>query len=282
DGPWLVIAFGRAAPRRGRIGVTGAAIRESRDVAAADAPTLQLRDVDVAFQKIAEMSGSGSATARAAILRDLFRRATRDEQEFLTRLLFGELRQGALEGVLVEAVARASAISANRIRRAAMLEGALGPVARTALLEGGSRLDRMTVQPFRPVQPMLAASAANIDEALVELGEMALEYKLDGARIQVHKSGGAVRVFSRTLRDVTAAVPEVVEWARAIRTEEAILDGEAIVLRPDATPQPFQVTMRRFGRKLDVDRLRQSLPISPFFFDCLYLDGSPLIDEPLT
>jgi DNA ligase-1 len=129
---------------------------------------------------------------------------------------------------------------------------------------------------------MLAGSAADLDEALNELGETALEYKLDGARIQVHKAGGEVRVYSRSLRDVTSAVPEVVEAVLLIPPREIILDGEAIALRPDGTPHPFQTTMRRFGRRLDVDRLRRTLPISPVFFDCLYLDGDPLIDQPLS
>jgi DNA ligase-1 len=152
-------------------------------------------------------------------------------------------------------------------------------VARTALVEGDAALSRFTWQIFQPVQPMLAETAADVDAALAELGEASLEYKLDGARIQVHKEGDAVKVFSRTLRDVTAAVPEVVEIVRALPARAMILDGEAIALRSDGTPHPFQVTMRRFGRRLDVDRLRHELPITPVFFDALYLDGEPLADE---
>ena len=128
---------------------------------------------------------------------------------------------------------------------------------------------------------MLADSAEGVDAALRDLGEASLEFKLDGARIQVHKSGDDVRVYSRNLRDVSLAVPEIVEAARSLPARDIILDGEAIALRGDGTPHPFQVTMRRFGRKLDVDTLRQTLPVQPFFFDCLFFDGRPLIDEPL-
>jgi DNA ligase-1 len=275
------VCFLSGSPRQGRIGIGGAAIREAHDVESAEASTLTLRDVDATFDRIASAAGAGSAAARAALLRDLMRRATPEEQDFLSRLLFGELRQGALEGVLVEAVAAASGIPPARVRRAVMLAGDFAAVARAALTQGGGALDALVLQPFRPVQPMLAESAADVNEAMTGLGEASLEYKLDGARIQVHKAGEEVRVFSRTLRDVTAAVPEVVEAARGLRARELIVDGEAIAMRPDGRPHPFQMTMRRFGRKLDVDVLRATLPISPFFFDCLYLDGAPLIDEPL-
>jgi len=162
-----------------------------------------------------------------------------------------------------------------------MLAGMVGVVARAAIVEGDEALSRFILQPFKPVQPMLADSAADVADALSNFGEASFEYKLDGARIQAHKIDDDVRVFSRNLRDVTAAVPEVVNVVRAMPARELVLDGEAIVLRPDGTPQPFQITMRRFGRKLDVDRLKATLPISPFFFDALYVDGGALVDEPL-
>jgi DNA ligase-1 len=168
------------------------------------------------------------------------------------------------------------------VRRAAMLAGALAPVAVAALTEGEQALSRFILQPFRPVQPMLADSAAGVDDALATLGEASFEFKLDGARIQVHKADDTVKVYSRNLRDVTAAVPEVVAAALAMPARDIVVDGEAIAIRPDGTPHPFQVTMRRFGRKLDVDRLRAELPITPFFFDVLYVDGASVIDEPLT
>jgi DNA ligase 1 len=278
----IVVAFLTGEPRQGRMGIGMALLSSMRDVPPADAPALEIADVDAAFDRFTAIAGAGSASARAQSLRELLGRATRDEQDFLVRLLFGELRQGALEGVLVDAIARASAIPAPRIRRAAMLAGDVAVVARAAILEGDAALSAFILQPFKPVQPMLADSAADVADALTNLGSAAFEHKLDGARIQVHKVGDDVRVFSRNLRDVTAAVPEVVTIVRATPARELVLDGEAIVLRDDGTPQPFQVTMRRFGRKLDVDALKHTLPITPFFFDALYLDGDALIDEPLT
>jgi DNA ligase-1 len=215
------------------------------------------------------------------LLRELLERATAAEQDFLIRLLFGELRQGALEGVLVEAVARAGNLPSAAVRRAVMMAGALAPVARAVLIEGDNALSRFVVQIFRPVQPMLAQTATGVDEALAELDQdVALEWKLDGARIQVHKADDEIKVFTRNLRDVTFAVPEVVEAARKLAIDSVILDGEVIALRPDGTPQTFQQTMQRFGRKLDVDRLRGEIPLTPFFFDCLYADGASLIDLP--
>jgi DNA ligase-1 len=281
----IAIAFLSGSPRQGRIGVGGSVVGAAHDVGPAPSPALSLADVDAAFERLASASGPGSASLRGQLLRDLFSRATREEQDFLVRLIFGELRQGALEGVLLEAVARAAGIAPARVRRAAMLAGALAPVARAALPAGNAgddALSRFMIQLFQPVQPMLADSAEDVAAALAELGEASLEYKLDGARVQVHKSGDEVRVFSRNLRDVSAAVPEVVEIVRALPAREIILDGEAIALRPDGTPHPFQTTMRRFGRKLDVDALRTELPITPAFFDVLYLDGQPLVDEPLS
>ena len=278
----IVIAFLSGEPRQGRMKIGGAVLSGLRDAPPAAAPRLGLGDVDATFDRIAAISGSGSAAARAQLLRALMSAATAAEQDFLFRLLFGELRQGALEGVLMDAVARASGLPAARIRRAAMLAGDLAPVARAALGEGDAGLAQFAMQPFRPIQPMLADSAGDTGGALDELGEASFEYKLDGARIQVHKVDEEVRVYSRTLRDVTIAVPEVVAVARAMPARALVLDGEAIALHPDGTPLPFQETMRRFGRKLDVDRLKDTLPITPMFFDALYLDGDPLVDEPLS
>jgi DNA ligase-1 len=278
----IAVCFLSGTTRQGRIGIGGAVIRQCRDQPHALVSTLELSDVDEAFGRIAGLSGAGSSAARAGVLRHLLGRATADEQDFLARLLFGELRQGALEGVLLEAVARASAIAPAVVRRAAMLAGGLPQVARAALTSGVSALDAVAVTLLQPVQPMLADSAADVHEALSLLGEAALEYKLDGARIQVHKLDDEVRVFSRALRDVTVAVPEVVDLVRRLPARSIILDGEAIALRTDGSPHPFQITMRRFGRKLDVERLRQELPIAPYFFDCLYLDEAVLIDEPLS
>ncbi len=274
------IAFLSGAPRQRRIGVGYTALAGARPAHAADAPTLELAQVDATLERVAHATGKGSARAKAESLRDLFAHATREEQDFLFRLLIGELRQGALEGLMTEAAARAAGLEPDRVRRAAMVAGDLPSIARAALVEGAAGLARFQVELFRPIQPMLAQSADDVVDALSLLGEAALEYKLDGARIQVHKGGDDVRVFSRQLNDVTVAVPEVVAAARRLPVREVILDGEAIALRPTGAPLPFQVTMRRFGRKLDAERLTAELPLAAFFFDVLYADGSPLLDAP--
>jgi len=275
----IAIGFLSGEPRQGRIGIGGATIWTAKDVSPADIPGLTLHDVDDTFTQIAAMKGSGSAAARRQRLGDLLRRATRPEQDFIVRLLFGELRQGALEAVLVEAVAKATDIPSASVRRAVMMAGVLAPVARAALSGGEAGLAGFGVQLFQPVQPMLAQPADDMNDALVQLrNDVSLEWKLDGARIQAHKRGDEIRVFSRNLRDVTSAVPEVVDAMRALDVHDLIVDGEVIALRADDSPQPFQVTMQRFGRKLDVERLRHEIPLTPVLFDCLYADGDPLID----
>jgi DNA ligase-1 len=245
----VAVAFLSGEPRQGRIGIGPSAIQGAKPEASAASPALQLLEVDDAFDRIVAASGAGSSRHRVGLLRELLTRATRDEQDFLIRLLFGELRQGALEAVLLEAVARAGNASPAAVRRAVMMAGALAPVAHALLVEGVGGLSRFLVQIFRPVQPMLAQPAADIDEALAQLNPdaVALEWKLDGARIQLHKAGDEIRVYSRNLREVTPAVPEVVEAARALPVNEAILDGEVIALRRDGAPYPFQQTMQRFG-----------------------------------
>ena len=277
----IEIAIGMLSgePRQGRIGIGYATLWAAKDSPASDAPSLQLTAVDEAFAQIASIKGTGASAARNERLKDLLRRATRAEQDFIVRLLTGELRQGALEAVLVDAVARASALSAASIRRAVMMAGSLAPVAKAALLTGESGLAAFGIQLFQPVQPMLAQPAGDVEDAIVQLGhEVSLEWKLDGARIQVHKNGDDIRVFTRNLRDVTPAVPEVVTAVRSLAVREAILDGEVIALRPDGAPHPFQVTMQRFGRKLEVERMRTEIPLTPFFFDYLYADGESLVD----
>ena len=276
------VAFLCGALPQGRIGVGFSALSEVRSVPAVSAPGLTLAAVDSAFEQVAATRGRGSTAARVQQLRDLLARATRDEQDFLLRLLYGEIRQGALESVITDAVARAAGLPAARVRRAVMMAGGLGPVARVALGETDFDLSQFSLRVFHPVQPMLAQSADGVDDALARLGAMALDYKLDGARVQVHKDGTEVRVFTRHLREVTAAVPEVVETVGAMPPRRLILDGEVLALGSAGTPLPFQVTMRRFGRKLDVDALRRTLPLTPFFFDCLLVDGQDLIDEPFS
>lgn len=274
------VAYLSGSAGAGRLGVGAAAIRASRDVPPATAPTLSIADVRDTLTEVAGVSGVGAIARRVELLGTLFGRATADEQDFLVRLLFGELRQGALEGVLIDAVAKAAGLPPASVRRAAMLAGDLGPVAAAALTGGAGALDRFTLRVLQPVQPMLADTADAIGEAVSSLGEAALEYKLDGARIQVHKAGDDVVVFSRALNAVTDAVPEVVEAVRALPAETLILDGEVLALKPDGTPHRFQDTMRRFGRRLDVASLRQTLPLRPYFFDLLHLDGRDTLDLP--
>ena len=278
----IAVAFLCGSLPQGRIGVGFSALSEVRSSPAASAPALTLAAVDRVFEQVAATRGRGSTAARVQQLRDLLARATGDEQDFLVRLLYGEIRQGALESVITDAVTRAAGLPAARVRRAVMMAGGLGPVARAAVTETDPDLSRFSLRMFHPVQPMLAQSADSVEEALARLGAMALDYKLDGARVQVHKDEAEVRVFTRHLRDVTAAVPEVVETVGAMSARRLILDGEVLALRRDDTPLPFQVTMRRFGRKLDVDALRRTLPLTPFFFDCLLVDGQDLIDEPFS
>jgi len=275
-----VTAYLTGALRQNRIGVGFSLLQRVASAAATDESTLTLAAVDDTLARLEGASGKGSAKLRESTLRALFERATKDEQEFLFRLLTGEVRQGALEGVMIEAVARAAGIEATGVRRATMLAGDLGVVARVALTDGAAALDQFAIQLFRPIQPMLAQTADDVSQAIAQLGRAALEVKLDGARIQVHRSGAEVRVFSRLLNDVTPAVPEVVDAVRRLKVSTVILDGEAIALRPDGSPHPFQTTMRRFGRKLDVDELRSELPLVPFFFDILFAEDRPLIDEP--
>jgi len=280
----IAIAFLSGSTRQSKLGVGFATLHAARPDQAAPTPTLDLVTVDTMLDALTRTTGAGSADAKKRSLRDLLTRATRDEQDFLFRLLIGELRQGALEGLMTEAVARALGIPVDPLRRAAMLAGDLGTVAHAVRVDGAPGLDNFKIQLFRPIQPMLAQAADDVADALARLGPAggAFEYKLDGARIQVHKSGDEVRVFSRLLNDVTPAVPEVVETIRNLPVRELILDGEAIALRQGGAPHPFQVTMRRFGRRLDVDRQRVELPLSCFFFDVLHTDGTALLDQPYT
>ena len=275
----LVIAWLSGGLRQAKLGVGWASIAAARGTPAPSA-SLEIAEVDATLSRIAATAGKGSAAARAALLRELFGRATAEEQDFLVRLLTGELRQGALEGIMAEAVAKAADLPAADVRRAAMLAGDLGQVARTALEEGAEGLARHAIQLFRPVRPMLAGTADGVREAIERHGRVAFETKFDGARIQVHKRGDEVRVFSRLMNEVTVAVPEVVAAARALGFRDAILDGEAISLDVSGRPRPFQDTMRRFGRKLAVEALSGDLSLTSFFFDLLEADGEPLLAEP--
>jgi DNA ligase-1 len=259
-----------------RIGIGAAALRSCLTGAAGE-PTLHLREVDRRLEELADMRGGGSTARRAAALTTLFGLATREEQEFLQRLLVGELRQGALAGVMLEAIAAATDVPLDDVRRAAMYESNLGAIARRACESGAEGLKGYRLQVMSPVVPMLAQVATDVDDALGNLaGEVAFEWKMDGARIQVHKQGDDVRIFTRGLNDVTAAIPEIADAARAMRAQQLVLDGEAIAFTPGGRPHAFQTTMRRFGRKLDVASLQTELPMRAYYFDCLLRDDVDL------
>jgi DNA ligase-1 len=273
------VAFLSGELRQGKVGLGYAAVRGVDPGLPAGAPSLTLSDVDAALTDIAGIAGARSTVRRAESLAALFARATGPERHFLERLLVGELRQGALEGILLDAVAKAAKVSPASVRRATMLAGDARRVARAALADGERGLAQFHLQVLRPVGAMLAQTASSFAEAFDGRAELSLEHKLDGARIQVHREGSDVRVFTRTLNDVTARVPELVERVLALPVRQVILDGETIALTAGGRPAPFQTTMSRFGRKLEVDAQRAKLPLHPFYFDCLLVDGEELLDR---
>ncbi|MGP4022230.1 ATP-dependent DNA ligase [Actinomadura sp. 3N407] len=263
-------------PQR-QIGVGYASLREIPPPAAE--PTLTVPEVDAAFTEIGAVSGPGSVARRRDLLAALFARATRTEQGFLIRLLAGELRQGALDGVMAEAIAAAAGVPAAEVRRAFMLRGTLGPVATAALAGGVGALREFTLEVGRPIKPMLAASAPSTEDAFGKLdAEAAVEWKLDGIRAQVHVSGGEVRVFTRTLDEITSRLPEVVAAVQELPVRAAVFDGELIALRPDGRPHPFQVTAARTATR--TAKNTEPVPLSVYLFDVLYLDGADLLDAP--
>jgi len=255
----LAIAYLSGTIRQSKIGVGWATLQKAKTHVGTSA-RLQIRDVDETLQAISTTAGKGSAIEKQRLLGDLFAQATAEEQDFLFRLLTGELRQGALEGIMVEALAKARELPASDVRRAMMLAGNLGAVAK-------GDLKSFAIELFRPIKPMLAKTANDVDEALAE-GATAFEYKLDGIRVQVHKRGDEVRVFSRTLNDITAELPRVVDISKLMDMSEVILDGEAVVLSAANRPVRFQDTMKGLGSAV------------PFFFDILYVDGKSLLDQP--
>lgn len=276
----LVVGFLTGDLRQGRVGIGFAALRELPPPAEGT-PSVTVGAVDDTIDRIQSTTGSGSRASRAALLADLFRQATAPEQEFLTRLLLGDLKQGALDGVMIEAVARANGVPATVVRRAHMLQGDLRRVAALAAEGGRSRLESVGLQVLRPIQPMLAQSAETTDDAweraVGDAGVVAVEWKLDGARIQVHKRGSEVRAFTRNLNEMTERVPDVVDLMRDLDAETVILDGEVIRLHADGRPLPFQETMSQFGREA---HRQEPVEMTPFFFDLIHLDGTDLLDEP--
>jgi len=274
------VSYLAGVTRQGKTGVGYAMLRDARSAHELATTPLTIVDVDRSLQAIADASGSGSNKLRASFLSEMFARATAREQEFIVRLLVGELRQGALEGLMIEAVAAASGVPAPRVRSAAMLAGGIAAVAASAMQAGVAGLERYGIALFRPLAPMLAQPADDIDDAMARIGMAAIEWKLDGARVQVHKQADEVRIYSRTGKEVTAAAPEIVAAVRAADTRTLILDGEAIALTPGGAPYPFQETMSRFGRVQDIEAMRAKMPLSVFFFDCLRRDDDDLTALP--
>ncbi len=276
----VVVAYLSGELRQRRTGVGWAALRDLPQPAADS--TLSVDDVDVAFERIAAASGAGAQTARAALLSKLFAAATAEEQDFLRLLTIGELRQGALDGVMTDAIAKAFGVPLADVRHAVMLRGALAAVATVAAREGAEGLAAIDLQVGRAVQPMLAQSAPSVAAAMEKLGgeAVAVEWKLDGIRVQAHRAGDQVRVFTRTLDDITARVPEIVSAIAALDVRDVVLDGEAIALDEQGRARPFQETAARTSSKLGVDQLRESIPLSLFVFDVLRLDGAPLLKLP--
>ncbi len=272
----IVVSWLSGELPQGRIGIGWRTLAEIDTPPAADG-TLTIGDVDATITAVAASSGPGSAARRRELLTEMLASATREERDFLVRLLTGELRQGALEGIMTDAIAKAAGLKVEPVRRAFMLSGKLSATAMAALGGGEQALAAFGLEFGRPIRPMLASPAESLEAAWAEFGgEVSVEYKLDGARIQVHRDGNDVHVYTRTLREITDAVPELVELIRALPCRAVVLDGETLALTDSGRPRPFQETMSRFGA-----RSAHELLLSPYFFDCIHLDGEDLLDEPL-
>ncbi len=271
------VGYLTGVPRQGRIGV-GGRTAFSVDVPHSTEPSVEVLELDATLTALAATSGQGSVAARQKLLVDLFTRATEAEADFIRRLLTGELRQGALAGVMTDALATAAGVPLPLVRRAAMLSGDLGRTAALALHDGTVALEAVHLTVLNPVEPMLAATATDVTDALAKTGEASVEWKLDGARVQVHRLGGEVRIFTRNLNDITSRLPGVAAIARALPADSVVLDGEVLWFDEDAKPRAFQDTMSAFGRE-DASGAGDGLLVR--FFDVLHRDGVDLIDEPL-
>ncbi|MER8044529.1 ATP-dependent DNA ligase [Streptomyces sp. NPDC094032] len=279
----LVIAYLSGRLPQGRIGVGWSVLKHVVPPAVGPAarPTLTLTGTDEVMTELAAVSGAGAQARRGELVRGLMAAATLAEQEFLIRLLSGEVRQGALDAIALEGVARAAGVAPEELRRAVMLEGSLPSVARAVLAEGGAVLGAFTLRVGRPVLPMLAHTAGSVTEAVGALGPCVVEEKLDGIRVQVHRLGDRVRVYTRSLDDITDRLPEVVAVALEARGDGLVLDGEVIAVDPaSGRPMPFQDIASRVGSRVDVAGARAALPLSPVFFDVLAADGRVLVDLP--
>lgn len=272
-----VVAWLTGESLQGRLGIGRRTLVGAKAAPAID-PTWSVAEVDEVLSQLAETSGAGSVARRKGLLTDLMSKATAGEQDFLIRLLTGEIRHGALEGVMTDAIAKAAGLPLDAVRRAFMLSGRLPATASAAISGGGSALADFRLEVGRPVRPMLASPAESLAEAHAALGgDVSVEYKLDGARIQVHRSGDAVSIYTRTLHDITDRVPELVDLVRHLPCESVVLDGETLALDDSGRPRPFQETMSRFGASSERELLLQ-----PYFFDCIHLDGVDLLDRPLS
>ena len=272
------VAFLMGSLPDGRIGVGWATMASAR-VDPAPTATLTVTEIEVALGRLAGLVGEGSVRDRHELLRSVFARSTEREQRLLMGVLGGELRQGALEGVMTSAVAAAADVPVASVRRASMMTGDLLTAATVALAEGRGALDALTLQPSRPVLPMLASPSADVAAALAGTGPASVEWKLDGARVQAHRTGGEVRLFTRNLNDVTARLPGIVDTVAALPGGDLVLDGEALGVLDDGSPQRFQDTMGDFGADATVGR---GSGIRAFFFDVMHADGASLLDEPLS
>lgn len=277
EAPLIITYLAGRLPQR-RIGVGWSVLKEPRPPA--PEPRLSVLEVDTALGAIAAVSGTGALAERKRLVGALLEAATEEEQRFLLGLLSGEPRQGALDALAVEGLAAATGAEPADVRRAVMLGGSLGGVAEVLLERGPVALADFRLRVGRPVLPMLAHTAKSVDEALDKLGPCAVEEKLDGIRVQVHRDGSSVRIWTRTLDEITDRLPEVTEAARALAARSAVLDGEVIALREDGRPRPFQEVSGRVGSRTDVSAARLSLPLSAVFFDLLSVDGRDLLGLP--
>ncbi|QIJ61301.1 ATP-dependent DNA ligase [Streptomyces sp. JB150] len=277
DAP-VVIPYLAGRLPQGRLGVGWKVL--GRPVAPAAEPTLTVREVDARLTELGRVAGPGSQAERARLVGELMGAATEDEQRFLLGLLTGEVRQGALDAAAVEGLAEATGAPPADVRRAVMLAGSLQAVAEALLTDGPTALERFRLTVGRPVLPMLAHSASSVAEAVGKLGACAVEEKLDGIRVQVHRDGATVRLYTRTLDDITDRLPEVTAAALELRGERFVLDGEVIAFGADGRPRSFQETAGRVGSRVDVATAAEAVPVSPVFFDALAVDGRDLLDLP--
>ncbi len=273
-----VVGFLTGEPRQGSIGVGWATVG-GLVASPATTASVTVAELDLLLSDVQSTTGEGSVAARSALLTAFLARCTEREADFVRRLLIGELRQGALGGLMADAVARASGTKATLVRRAAMLSGDLAVTAAVALAEGAGGLEAIGLEVGRPVLPMLASTADDVTDALAGTGTASVEWKLDGIRVQVHRRGGTVRVYTRNLNDITDRTPEVVEIVSGFPAGEIVLDGEVIGWFDDEAPHAFQDTMSRMGREGDAGH---AVALDPHFFDILHVDGRDLIDEPLS